>query len=99
MVRRILWVTAVLALAVGGTVGATLLLSPSNIDAVSKYSWSENTGWMNWRDAESAANGVHVHTDHLSGYIWMENVGFINVGKGAGPYANTNDTNFGVNIL
>ena len=35
--------------------------------------------------------------NHLRGYIWGENVGWINVGI-AGPYANTNDTDFGVNL-
>ncbi|MCK6456561.1 MAG: hypothetical protein L6Q92_08540 [Phycisphaerae bacterium] len=72
----------------------------SNIDNVvpNKFSWGENVGWMNWRDANAAADGVNVGGFFLRGYIWCENVGWINVGNGAGPYANTDDTNFGVNI-
>ena len=99
MNRKSLLITAVLALIVAGGAGATYLLAPSNIDPVSKYSWSENAGWMNWRDADGSAEGVIVHADYLEGSIWMENAGWVNVGNGGGPYLNTNDTNYGVNIL
>jgi hypothetical protein len=71
----------------------------SNVDATKKYSWQENCGWMNWRDAHATAQGARLAptSDFLSGFIWCENIGWINLGNGAGPYANTNGTNFGVN--
>ena len=99
MNRKTLWATTVLTLVVVGSVGASLFLVPSNIDPAHKFSWSENAGWMNWLDADGGADGVFVDTDSLSGYIWIENAGWLNVGDGGGPYANTNETNFGVNIL
>ena len=71
----------------------------SNIDPVDKFAWSENTGWLNWRDADAAAAGVSVLNDHLAGFIWGENIGWINTGDGNGPYANTTGLDFGVNIL
>ena len=98
MNRKSLLITAVLALIVAGGVGASYLLAPSNIDPANKYSWSENAGWMNWRDADGSGEGVIVHADHLEGSIWMENAGWVNVGNGNGPYLNSNDTNYGVNI-
>ena len=76
----------------------------SNIDATNKFSWGENIGWMNWRDAGNPATsqGVVVRPSFLSGFVWGENVGWINLGDGtpAGPggqYANVNGTDFGVN--
>ena len=62
----------------------------SNIDASQKWSWGENVGWMNWRDANGGVDGVRVSPDYLRGWIWCENVGWINVGDGS--------PNFGVNI-
>ncbi|MBL8746014.1 MAG: hypothetical protein JNK58_06625 [Phycisphaerae bacterium] len=70
----------------------------SNIDSVKKFAWTENCGWTNWRDANSTNQGVVVGTAHLQGFVWGENVGWINTGNGGAPYANTNHTNFGVNI-
>lgn len=69
-----------------------------SIDPVHKHAWGENIGWLNWRDANATAQGVVHHGTHLSGYIWAENVGYIHLGSGAGPYANTDHTNYGVNI-
>ncbi|HZW07806.1 MAG TPA: hypothetical protein VFF65_11850, partial [Phycisphaerales bacterium] len=76
----------------------------SNIDATNKFSWGENIGWMNWRDAGNPATsqGAVVRARYLSGFVWGENVGWINLGDGtpAGPggqYANVNGTDFGVN--
>ncbi len=73
------------------------LLAQSTIDATLKHAWGENIGWTNWRDANSATQGVRVLANHLRGYIWAENVGWINVGQG-GPYTNTSGTTFGVNV-
>ena len=77
----------------------TLAAIPSNVDPAHKFSWSENVGWMNWRDANSTGDGVVVGNDFLSGSIWAENAGWINVGDGAGPYGNTTGLDFGVNVL
>lgn len=94
--KRIAWI-----LLLTGSVAAAISLAPSNIDPVNKYSWSENKGWMNWRDANGAADGVEVLADHLAGYVWWENDGWMNVGPGGGPYANDlgDSSTFGVNIL
>ncbi len=78
---------------------APATLAQTNISPSDKFAWSENCGWLNFRDAgtPAGAQGVRLHADHLSGFIWGENLGWINVGNGGGPYANTNNTNFGVN--
>jgi hypothetical protein len=81
------------------TVAVASYFAPSNIDPIGKWSWSENAGWLNWRDAAGTNEGVEVLGDHLAGKIWSERAGWINVGNGGAPYANTNDTNFGVNIV
>jgi hypothetical protein len=70
----------------------------SNIDSTSKFAWTENCGWFNFRDADGTTMGVVVNSNHLTGFIWGENVGWINTGNGGAPYANTDNTNFGVNI-
>ncbi len=79
---------------------AAAALAQTSISPNDRFAWSENCGWLNFRDAgtPSGAQGVHVHADFLSGFVWGENIGWINVGGGAGPYANTNGTNFGVNV-
>lgn len=77
----------------------------SNVDGVSKFVWSENTGWLNFRDAgqPAGAQGVRLHGSFFSGYAWGENLGFINFGDGtpAGgggtAYANADGADFGVN--
>lgn len=82
--------------------GSAATVASSNIDPVQKFSWSENSGWMNWRDANGGTDGVFVDIGFLSGYVWMENVGWLNVGDGTPTdgeaYANEDDTDFGVNI-
>lgn len=83
---------------------ASPLFAQSNIDGTvpNKQGWSENTGWTNWRDANSTSQGVLVSSFVMSGFIWGENIGWINVGDGtptvAPYYANANGTDFGVNI-
>lgn len=77
-------------------------LAQTNIDESNKYSWSENCGYMNWRDANGGAQGVRVHHTYLSGYVWMENAGWLNLGDGSpggcGFYQNNSGSDFGVNI-
>ncbi len=81
---------------------AGLCLGVSSIDPVYKFAWSENAGWLNWRDADGGVAGVVVHGGFVSGFIWGENLGWINVGDGTPlnnvHYDNLDDTDFGVNI-
>ena len=76
----------------------------SNISATNKFSWGENTGWMNWRDAGSpaASQGSIIAGSFMSGNIWCENIGYVNLGDGApsngASYSNLAGTDFGVNI-
>ncbi len=80
-------------------VGGASVLAMTNVDSTNKFAWGENIGFLNWADANGGADGVQVLGDHLTGFIWGENVGWINTGNGGGPYANTDNTDFGVNIL
>lgn len=81
---------------------SAVALASTNIDATNKYSYSENTGWMNWRDADTGASGANVGNFILSGFIWSENAGWINLGNGAPAngvdYTNQTAADFGVNI-
>ncbi len=96
--------TAVLSALVLSVFGVPALAQQSNIAGVSKFCWSENTGWINWRDAGDplASQGVLVGSTFLSGFAWSENVGWINFGDGAPAngtaYANVNGSDFGVNV-
>ncbi len=82
----------------------SIALAQIPISPINKMSWSENAGWMNWRDAGSPAgtSGVRVGQTHLSGMIWSENIGWINMGDGTPAngtdYANLTGTDFGVNV-
>lgn len=94
---------------------STILLAPlalpasvwaqSNVDLDNKFSWSENCGWMNWRDADATNRGAFLSDEPsvLSGLVWCENVGYINLGGGAPAnginYTNTSGADFGVNVL
>jgi hypothetical protein len=73
-------------------------LGITSIDPQNKFTWGENIGFMNWADADLGSMGVLHHGTYLSGFIWCENVGYVHVG-GGGPYTNTDDTNYGVNVL
>jgi hypothetical protein len=92
-----LFIAAGLSAAAGSAVAQPL----SNVRDNAKYSWAENVGFLNWRDAVNDTEGVRVRFTSggfLTGYIWGENIGWINTGNGNGPYANTNSTNYGVNV-
>ena len=77
----------------------------TNVDPVHKFSWSENCGWINWRDAGSPAGsqGVRVGASFLQGFAWAENVGYVNFGDGTpgggSAYTNASGGDHGVNIL
>ncbi|TVQ95314.1 MAG: hypothetical protein EA399_18340, partial [Desulfovibrionales bacterium] len=69
------------------------------IDPDHRFAWSENTGWQNWHSPPHGQ--VAVYTSHLEGYVWAENIGWIRLGTHTGggthTYANTDETNYGVN--
>jgi len=86
------------------TFAAAHTLAQTNIDPANKFAWTENTGWLNFRDGGTpiGQQGVRVDTNILSGFAWGENIGWINFGDGTpgtpGGYANVNGTDFGVNL-
>ncbi len=80
-----------------------ILYTPSSawatdIDGTDKWAWSTNAGWLNFKDDHG---WVSVYADHLEGYVWAENVGWIRLGAytggGSHTYANTTNTDYGVN--
>jgi hypothetical protein len=77
---------------------AVVQAAGGNIDAVDKWAWGTNVGWINFRPTHG---GVTVYDDHLEGYAWGENIGWIRVGTHTGgsphTYANTAADNYGVN--
>ena len=83
---------------------AALAQPGSDIRGLDKYSWGENIGWLNWRDAgdPQASQGVRLGAASLSGFVWGENVGWIHLGDGTPAdtfqYANTTGADFGVNM-
>lgn len=90
---------AAVVLGLAGGVG----LAASNISPIHQYSWSENAGWMNWRQsgAPAGSQGVTIHSGHLSGVIWAENFGYVSVGDGpqnGAMYSNLNSADHGVNL-
>jgi hypothetical protein len=76
----------------------TVVYAAGNIDAVNKWAWGSNIGWINFNPSHG---GVTVYDDHLEGYAWAENIGWIRLGTyeggGSHTYANTAATNYGVN--
>ncbi|MBK7403080.1 MAG: hypothetical protein IPJ41_00255 [Phycisphaerales bacterium] len=94
---------------------ATMLLAApiasaqSDVSPSHKFTWGENIGFMNWRDAGDpvAQQGVRFHdapnnNAFLSGFVWAENTGWINLGDGSPAdgraYGNTDGADCGVNI-
>ena len=88
--------TACLLLATSLSLAAT-----GTIDATAKYAYSENATWINFAPTDG---GVTVTRKGLSGYAWCKGAGWIKLGSDtsgtgtAGPYANTNATDWGVNV-
>lgn len=83
-------------------IAALLTTAPAlgqEIDPNNKFAWGENIGFLNYADAGDPAGsqGVYANPSYLEGYVWGENIGWINLGHGSGPYANTNNSDFGVN--
>ena len=79
-------------------------LAQSNIEPLLKFAWTENTGWLNWRDAGNPAGsqGARILDTYMAGFVWGENIGWINLGDGTPgngvSYANVDGSDFGVNI-
>jgi len=90
-----------LILVAGASALASSAIAQTNIDATDKNSWSENAGWMNWRDANGGAQGARDNQTYLSGFIWTENIGWINLGGtpvSSVQYTNTTGADCGVNV-
>lgn len=70
------------------------------IDPANKNAWTENAGWVNFAPANGGVTVQFDGTDgFLTGYAWAENIGWINLGDvTGGPYANTANNNWGVNM-
>ena len=72
----------------------------TTIDAVNRYAYSANLGWLDWRGDTN--NGVVIATNVCSGYIYSANVGWINLGSGTPVnglhYQNNSASDFGVNV-
>jgi hypothetical protein len=71
----------------------------TTIDAVNRYAYGANLGWMNW--VADTNNGAVVGAYVCSGYIYSANVGWINLGSGSPTngiyYQNLSANDFGVN--
>lgn len=69
-----------------------------HIDPGNKHAWSSSAGWINHRMANEY---IMVYDSHLEGYAWAENIGWIRLGTHTGGgyhyYANTDNTNYGIN--
>ncbi len=79
-------------------ISTTLVLAAVNIDAINKWAWGTNVGWVNF---SADTGGVTVYADHLEGYAWGENIGWIRMGtcESGSPctYSNTSASDYGVN--
>jgi hypothetical protein len=79
-------------------------LAQTNVSPASKFAWSENCGYLNFRDSGSVpgAQGARLLGSFAKGFIWGENIGYINLGGGTPTngtsYANASGTDFGINI-
>ena len=73
-------------------------LAAGGMDAVNKWAWGTNSGWINLAPDNG---GVTVYSDHLEGYAWSEALGWIRMGTntlgGAHTYPNDAAGTYGVN--
>jgi hypothetical protein len=84
-------------------VGPGLTINPTHA-----FAWSENCGWLNWgwNNANNGTPGrVRVTSTCLAGYVWWENTGWMSLGHDPlsvpapdQQYANTDNTDYGVNV-
>ena len=99
MLRKVITYITYPILIAGLVLGLFGVAHAANIDSTNKYAWGTNVGWISFNPAHGG--GVTVYSDHLEGYAWAENVGWIRLGTyeagGTHTYANTDQTNYGVN--
>ncbi|MDZ7744328.1 MAG: hypothetical protein U5K77_01000 [Candidatus Saccharibacteria bacterium] len=78
--------------------GGEVDVSPTS-DGEHHYVWSAATGWINLEPG--TMYDVRVYPDHLEGMAWGETTGWISFGTYTGggehTYANTDETDYGVN--
>jgi hypothetical protein len=78
---------------------ASPVRAATTIDAVNRYAWGANLGWMDWTG--DTAHGAVIGEYVCSGYIYSANVGWINLGSGSPTngiyYQNLSANDFGVN--
>jgi hypothetical protein len=78
---------------------SALLRAATTIDAVNKYAYGANLGWMDWTG--DTTNGAAIGDYVCMGYIYAANVGWINLGSGSPTngihYLNLDANDFGVN--
>ncbi len=76
-----------------------VLRAGTTIDAVNRYAFGANVGWMDW--AADTTNGAVIGEYVCSGYFYSANAGWINLGSGAPAngiyYQNLSADDFGVN--
>ena len=75
------------------------LKAATTINAINKFSYGANIGWMDWRG--DVANGVVIGAFTCSGFIYAANVGWVHLGDGTPVngvrYQNNSAADFGVN--
>lgn len=87
------------------TLTTALLLSATSFTTASTnldpttFAWAENIGWINFNTDPATGPVFQRNRLFFQGHVWSENAGWINFGNGNAPYENTNNTNFGVNVL
>ncbi len=78
---------------------STAARAATTIDAVNKYAYGANIGWIDWRG--DTANGGVIGQYVCSGFIYSANIGWINLGSGVPTngiyYQNLSASDFGVN--
>jgi PKD repeat protein len=73
------------------------LAHAGNIHPTEKYAWSETTGWINFSPIDT--HYTQFQNTYLSGFAWSANFGWIKLSANdKGPFDNSNQTNWGVNI-
>jgi hypothetical protein len=78
---------------------SVLLHAATTIDAINRYTYGANVGWMDW--VADTNNGAVIGLQVCSGNIYSANVGWINLGSGTPAnqiqYQNNSGTDYGVN--
>ena len=97
-----------LGLALLALSGLAISGQAGEMHATNKWAWSESSGYVNFRATNAtvgAAFAARVHVDgedgYMEGWAWSESAGWIQLGNtnGGVPYANTDATNWGVNVV